>query len=382
MKNISNSDYYYNRWNKQREFILSSDSIDKETKENIKNALFFLEGELGKSFFKSFSLNHPLKRKILNSAEWQVLNLIEFVETLKILKEYDSNYPKLLAKLLSETSSDEAVAFVEIAKMYHKQNFQLSFLEEANKSKVRTPDIKVFDTENGFDFYIEVSELNESKALQKSGEINYFFVKEFHYKQPQFPFFGRQKTEILESDYEDIRKIIIDAKNKVLEHNQIVSYSDKRFEFVIVPNERADELEEVCSKSNGRLHDIDGLPIQLNETDRIIRGQIREKKAQIPEGSNGLLYIVINPVFFMIEDIIRSITKIEQSVSDSKNLIGVVLFTKIVADKEEVRQKAGKHFFSRRMVKNLCHELLFIHNSNCDVIISELTMEKIYKTFI
>jgi hypothetical protein len=157
-------------------------------------------------------------------------------------------------------------------------------------------------------------------------------LKEFHFVQPQFPYFGRQKTEISESAYNNIRKIIADAKNKVLLNNEIVNYSDKRFEFVIVPDANGEELKEACSQLH--LHDIDGLPIQFNDTDRIIRDKIRDKKTQIPERTNGILYIKVNPVFFMIEDLETSISKIETSMIESKNLLGVVIHARVVDSRE------------------------------------------------
>jgi hypothetical protein len=176
MKDIFASDHDFNKWSKQKEFITSANDIEEETKQKLESEITFLHEELGKSFFKAFSHNHPIKKKFSNKATWQIHDLIEFSDALQILKASDSNYSKLLQKLLSEKRSQiEGEPFVEIAMMYCKEEFQISFVEESNILGVRTPDLKISDPESSDSFYVEVTILNDSHALNDSFKINYFF---------------------------------------------------------------------------------------------------------------------------------------------------------------------------------------------------------------
>lgn len=383
MQNIFVSENDHFKWSKQREYILFLETIDDETREKAINSLYFLEQELGRNFLKAYSVNHPLRQKVSEKAKWQIEELIGFTDTLKTLKESDSNYDKLLSKLLSHSDvSTEAVTFVEIARMYSKERFKVSFIEEdkGKNTNKKTPDIQIINETNGEVFYIELTTLGKAD-LQKKISKNYeFFHNEFNYVIPQFSFYGKQKEMIEDEEYTDIKLIIDEAKKRVNQNNQIIYYSDSRFNFLLAPKNETENFNEICKLNNIRPIHFDSLPHDFDETNRINSRLIKAK--QIPQEYNGLLYISVTPLYFMSSDMQTAIDRLAANITKYQNLIGIVLYTKIVNAGETVAIPLGKHFFSQKTIENLTYASLFISNSNCKILVSDETIGKIYKTLV
>ncbi len=379
MKNIFHSERDHYKWSKQREYITHLDNLDDNTRSKAIEALIFLEKELGDHFLKIHSINHPMRFMVSNKTNFQIRDLIEFVDTLQILKATDSNYKKLIKKLLSEEmSKTEGIPFVEIARMYIRENLKVSFIDEDAKNGNKTPDLEVINPENGDKFYVEITKLDRSDMEKQISENYNFFHNEFNRVQPLLPFYGEQRLIINKEKYPEIKKTIERIKNKVENNGQIVYYADSDFCCLLAPSGENNNFNEICEKNNMRAIHFDGLPIDIDETNRI-NNKISKAK-QIPENKNGLLYISVSPLYFMITDSSIAIERLEANIAKYKNLLGIILFSKIVDSREEENIKIGNHMFSRRTVENLCYESLLIYNSKCDVLLSEETIQKIYKS--
>lgn len=376
---ISNNSENYNHWEFQKRYLSQIDGIDNQIRCDLINALDILKTEFGNSFLKRCSYNHPIKQKVTNWAKWQILEVIQFANVLQFLKSSESNYEILIPKLLSERNSKiEGVPFVEIVHTYIKEHFSVWFLEEEETS--RTPDIKIKNPENGDVFYLEVTTLDYSKERRGQRKDYDFFHREFHHVSPQSSFCGRQILPLLEEDLTEIKMIIADAKNKVKHNQQIVLYSDKRFNFIIAPTTYDDEFEKICAYENIRINDIDGLPLKFNFVNQI-RHKIESKLTQLPPNSTGMIYINVSPIFFMVTDLLNAIPRIEASMSASKEITGIVIYSKIVDTRKDTLINFGEHIFARRILENYCYESLFVFNKSCQLTISEETIKKIFKTF-
>ena len=78
MQNIFIIENDHFKWSKQREYILSLETINDAIRENAIDSLYFLEQELGRNFLKTYSVNHPLRQKISEKTKWQIEELIGF----------------------------------------------------------------------------------------------------------------------------------------------------------------------------------------------------------------------------------------------------------------------------------------------------------------
>lgn len=377
-KVFQNAEDHY-KWDKQKEYATIADGLDENTRKNYYNALVILEKVLGKDFLKSSHPNNPVSQMVIQKTEFQIYELIEFANTLKALELTDINFSELQKKLLPrDKSKQEGVPFVDIAQSYINENFKVSFPIENNIDK--SPDIKIINPDNSDTIFIEVSSLNENQERKLIRDNHYFFHKNFHYLPPQNSFIGRQKRIISESEYQEISEIIARAKKKVDEQEQIVYYSDNRFNFLLIPKKYKNELDKIIEKESLRLNNIDGLPVNFNLTNQII-SKIKKEANQIPTGFNGLLYFPVSPLYFITTDIRSIIAYIEEYIAKYKNIIGIVIFSKIVDNNQEVLIKIDKHIYRRRTIKNLSSESLYINNQNAELYISDETLKKISKTF-
>lgn len=380
MRKIFINDRDHFKWSKQKEYISHLKTIDENTKIKAINALSFLELEFGAQFLKTTSINHPVRQMISNKTAYQIKDLIEFGDTLKILKKEDSNYRRLIEKLVNKNDAQtEGISLVNVARMFLKEELKISFIDE--QKNARTPDVKVTNPNNKDVFYIEITKLNDSDNQKEISENYNFFHKHFNNIQPLFSFFGKQFKSVNKDEYPEISKIIEDAKKKVKENNQIIYYSDHRFNFLLAPPSHDTDFNEICERNNIESIHFNGLPIDVDETSRI-NNKIG-KANQIPENQNGLLFISISPIYFLTTDLIAAIERLEANIAKYKNLLGIILFSEIVAPKEPTQKKLGNnHFFSRKTIENLCRESLFILNNNCDIKLSEETLVKIYKALL
>lgn len=373
--------YDHKKWEKQKEYASLMEGIEETLREKFISALDFLEKEFGKGFLKTSHVNHPLRQVISGKAEWQIEELIAFATTIQKLKVSQSNYPKLKSKLLSlEKAKLEGMPFVEIAECYLKENFRVNFLEETNKEKI--PDIEIINPENDDRFFIEVSMVKESDK-RKFIHLNYdFLFRQFHFLPPKYPSTGKQKTFIAIEDYPEIKQIIWNAKKQDEETQQMFSYSDERLEFTLAPVEMIEELDKICEQNGTRRNDITGLPLNFDETERVISKLSSKKGKQIPQDSNGIIYFPVTPLFFMSTDLTGSVSRLEDYITKFTNILGIVLYSEALHSQAEQFIEAGKHFFSRKMFGGvLCRELLFVYNNNCELMIKKETMKKIYSTF-
>jgi hypothetical protein len=376
MKNIFINERDHFKWGKQKEYISHLDTIDENTKNKAINALSFLELEFGAQFLKTTSVNHPIRQMISNKTAYQIKDLIEFTDTLQILKKEDNNYNRLIQKLLSQKEAKtEGISLVNVARMLLKEGLIISFIDEIKNSK--SPDVKVVNPNNKDIFYIEITKLNYSDNQNEISDNYNFFHKQFNDIQPLFSFYGKQLKSIDKEEYPKISKIIADAKKKVKENNQIINYSDHRFYFLLAPPDLDKDFNEICERNNIQSIHFDGLPIDVDETSRI-NNKIG-KANQIPVDQNGLLFIAISPIYFLTTDLIAAIERLEANIVKYKNLLGIILFSEIVASKESAQVRMGNHYFSRKTIENLCRESLFIFNKGCNSKLSDETIEKIYK---
>lgn len=376
----------HDKWSKQWEYALVREDIDDITRKQFKDALMVLEDILGKHFLKASHPHNPVRLMITEKTLFCVHETIQFATTLKALQQADFDLVELRRVLGSKIDARrEGIPFVKIANAYSQQGFEVSFpvppSRQGSAKKEKSPDIKVFDPETGEVFFIEVTTLNDGKDRIKEKDNSYFFHSQFHYIPPQHSFVGKQHISVTKEEYPEIEKIIANAKQVVVETQELVHYSDSRFSFILVSKDQEEWLKEFCRENNLRFNTIDGLPVNFDETKKIIR-KIDDEVSQIPSNHNGLIYFPVSPIFLMFVNPENIISSVENHIKRFKNILGVVIYSKIIQnDKEESVEYYGRHIFRTTTIINLCTQSLYIHNNEADIYISQKTLDKINKTF-
>lgn len=372
---------YHNMWDKQIKYAELRTDIPEEIRKEWVFALKFLCEEFGKGFLKSCKSGHPIQNRINNKALWQINELIEFVKILKKFKSLNCNYFVLKDKLLPfEKCIQEGIPFIDIAKSFLDLGFELQFIEEIQGQK--NADILINNDISNDKIYIEVSKLENSKE-QSIIHMNSYKIFEVLHSCPFVLYYCKQLKIIPIEDLNRVVSDIFKIKNKAYNNNDLLFYNNEYIELIVAHDSKKEEIERYCNENNSKLSDFIGLPLNFKEVYRIVKTRRIEKEAkQIPKNDTGLIYIPINPLFFMATDLNEAIDILEPQMTPFKNLFGVVIYSKIMETVEYSEQLYNGHFYSRKMINdNIARDLFFIRNKEYYQNVSDITIKKIYESF-
>jgi hypothetical protein len=371
------------KWEKHIEFARTTTDVSEDKRQQWINSLEFLRDELGKGFLKSCGRDHPFYQKVSNKAPWQISELIRLADTLKILKQGNTNYTKLKKKLhASAKYKQEGTHFIDIASDFTRCDFKVSFLDEVAGRK--SPDIELYNPDNHDKVFIEVSRLNTSEERDILSANYHILIEELLNREPFVAFSGVQLKVITKEEMPGVISTIQALKIKAVIDNQFEFHEDTWLSLAVVPYSKVKELEEWCTINN-REANIRGMPLDFNEAKRIIRNKkIKEKAKQLPKEHMGLIYIPVDPMYFMarIAYLDEDIESLEEEMAQIPNLIGVVLYAHIIDPVPEEKYLGNKHLFSRKMLNDaLLRNLLFVYNHSSQMTIKQESLDKIYNSF-
>ena len=369
----------HHKWEKQIEFTSINTEIEDDIRTELVESLKFLNGALGNGFLKT-DVSHPFRQSITNKAKWQAQYLIGFVKTLQTLKSYESNYDKVILKLLSPGRSImEDIPFVETASSFLKQGFDVYFPDENKISK--SPDIEIINTNNGDKVLLEFSKLWDSDEKERASKNYHILHGIFNFSFPRIPFSARQLKYISDDEMTLLERKIIECKLLAEKEQRRIEYSDQYIQFIFFPIEQFEDFEKWCEEDKNRRKDLLGVPLNFDDTKRVINKISKEVK-QIGSEINGIIYLLMNPLYFMTTDLAQAISAIEKAISRYENLLGVVLYANIIDPIEEQEYFDGKNFYSLKMMNEVSlRHLLFVYNDKCKMTIGKETMNKLYESF-
>ena len=372
----------HGKWDKQIEFLTESETIPSQMKKDLVEAYSFLRKELGEDFLKNaWGKNHPvhfyLSNKVIDSLEWT----LKLEYTLRFFKATDPKYPSLIDKLKSVTlSSHEGIPFVDISYTFIKQGLEVRV--EPNTDSTKKPDMEVFDRENNVRFFIEVSTLNESDERRKISDNYHILFNKLHFSAPCLPFSCFQKKYLDETElkitFEEIQQLNENSNSQ----ESFLTLINDRIELAVAHEKNEAALTQWCNENGQRSLDLEGLPLNFDESSRISRNKIQREAKQIPAGFPGIIYIPISPLYFWVADLNMAIALFEGPLAVTKNILGIVLYSYIGTTAGEISHHESNHFFGRKMVgERTCRDLFFVFNRNCEYEINPQTMDKIYRSF-
>lgn len=376
----------HERWDKHIEYVLSLNTISEAVKDEWIRAAEFLQQEFGRTFLqlRKDGEIHPLHAKISNKAPWQIHEVISFAKTLRTIKESScSNHTKIKSKLESPNKFVfEGFPFLQIAESFLNEGMEILFLEESKNSK--SPDIEVRNAINSDNFFVEVSILNAGEARDLYETSYYLLRRAFQLGSFGFPVTAKQKDVFSEESLDRLVEVIARTKKQVININHPVSYSDEIVEFTLFPNDQHDEMVKYADSLGRRPNDIEGLALKSDEVDRLIGGgKIKDKARQIPNSTNGIIYIPVDSLFFY-SNLLWALDRLGEYLLRFPNLIGVVLFSHALdpgADEFIDIEYKGHHYYNKTFNNVLSRKSLFICNHKCNMVIAPETLNQIHNSF-
>ena len=367
-------------WDKHIKFAGSWTECEEDKRRKWVKALEFLKQEFGKGFLKSSHRNHPLNRRITEKAQWRTTEIITIAETLNHLKNSNGNYLKLLEKIKPFDSCEaEGIPFLEIVQMYLKVGMQVYFPEEI-KTKV-TPDIRITCPISQDSFYIEVSKLDDD-IKRNSIRKNYRQLENvFEFEGIQLPYSCAQLRYITEKEMDEVINKIKAARQAALNGHEIVFYIDDKIRLAIAHPAKYDQLINWIETNDFR-KGLHGAPLNFDDTYRLANNKLLKEARQIPDTASGLVYILCNPLYFWQINEMSAFKEFEQKLKRLPNILGLVVYAQVIDDSEPFTQIDDGNIQSIKKINEVVSRyLFFVRNKNYKGLLSETTIQKIYRSF-
>jgi hypothetical protein len=333
-------------------------------------AYSFLRKEFGERFLNQPVRGHGFNEKLFNRAPWQLEELVSIVATMKRLKDQDSNYDHLISKLKSrDKSRAEGLPILEISRMILESGFLIKIEPDIHSHK--KPDLEIINPVNGDILYGELTVLNDSDDRNRKREDFDFLFESIEMVGPPIHYACRQKKFIDQSNRDSLFKFIQDCKKKVNAANSFEIFENEFFEVGFAAESKVQQLQDWIEKEELTLDKVLGLEFNYNESKRIVNNKIREKAGQIPEGSNGVLFIRINPMFFMEHWELDLIPRAHRELRKYPNVIGMVVYSLIGVHQETGIFPYQSAFLSVKQVTQLSSRFtLYVINETADLKVS------------
>lgn len=369
-------------WENHIEFIKRHPEMDDAMKSELIAAFLFFKKEFGNDLIKNqYFNNHPIVSAIQSKAPWLLKWLINLHSSLEFYKETSCNYERILPKLLSATyCTREGIPFIAIADNCRSAGFNIVFEPDVTTNK--RPDIEITDVASGEKIYVEVSMQNRSDMRSNNWNVYHTLITQFAFVPPALPFAGKMFQNFSFEQLSGLFPEIHSKKQAAFQNEFIVSFKNELVEFFVSHPNRFSELQALAEEKNYRINDIMSLPLKIDEFERIRSNKLKEEAKQIPQGTYGIIYFIIEPTYRLGYDPMEDILRIQEKLQEFPNIIGVSIQSDWLFNGDEVFIYEADILLCRKMIFNALHrETFFVINRKAASFISSEMFSKIIETF-
>ena len=353
--------------------IDSLEALSQIEKEKSKKALIEIKKILGNSITSLAGQKHPITRYVFgpNNAPWTWKWLIDLVEAVQLVSN-QINGLKIVNKLKNESTFDEALFHIYIAKCITDGEFNIEFLKEDNKNKIA--DWKITDFATKDELLVELTEL---MFESEKGKDIWFTVRQIderirkNCKPARLFYRGRLLQNIPKPTLQDLlNKIDSTAKEarkngfaELVQNNTIslgIATNDKKPQLKLWAIQKyvLDRIEAdlECSDSSFR-----GPAYPIDEVKRII-SKIKKKKDEFNRETLNAIVIRADRLFLpaYIEECINKLEKFLYR----HNYLGILIVVGGHLGGKEINDRKEKngHLYLIRSIDLITKEILILTN--------------------
>lgn len=288
-------------------------------------ALQFMQKEFGKEFLIKSRKDHPVDHLLGMGSESEVRYFLRWIEAYKRLKTTAKYFPSLRGKLISNTKcKSEGMPFMDIALRYGNNGFHVDFPPE--KANQKNPDILLTHESTGDQLYIEVSRIGSTEQHNK--EFKQYV--DLHDAIDRIGYYllcwGHLKQYMNETAYAQIIEKVTKLKQECWDKQTFTWFENENIILGFSTDSSFHELK-AWAKQRDISEGFNGLRVDVNETDRILRQKRIEQEArQIPNNASGLIYFPVQAIFLLFTSPLEIIEKLGPELFARPNILGVVLY--------------------------------------------------------
>jgi len=383
-ENILKKPEDYRDWGKLSQHCEVMEGLTEVEKEKAKRVFLFLKQELGEDFLDSaFNVAHPIAHYVFNLAPWTRRWFTWFAEALKELKDHQ-NYKSLLNRLKDKDKFAEALSVLEPSYKFAKAGFELHFDPEISiESKRKIPDLKITNSENEEDLFVEVSIQKESMVQKEAGKTLQEISKPLLSSIPFMYHSGKVYKTLSEKHLEDIVEKVQQLVKRVREENAFNELVEEGVVKIgLAPKSDIGMLEKWAKDRGLKVGEFFGPSYNVDGILRM-KGKIKEEQKQLPHNHANVIIIKDNTLFFHMYDPRKAINELEEEVYKYPHLLIVIISGGYMGTGEPSTIMEDQHFFFKKVRADIfsVDEHILLLNKYRNPGISPSTISKIYTAF-
>ena len=359
------------------------DGLTEVEKVQSKKSFNYLRTILGESFINHESRgNDELIQYLTNNTDWNRRYLIDFTNFL-ISIEKQMKFPNLISNL--KTKPSETLCEIKLMNKFQKSGFNVEVYPNLNiGTKIKEADFKLINPQNNEILLVEVSISNQSYRLQKADAI-FNKISQTIYTAPNsfhisfaFLLHTNIATKLLDQYLQKIEEMVKRVTNaSSFEKIEI----ENHFKLGISSDSKQVDYLEWCKKNKIEPNTMREDFIDDNQIARI-EVKIKDEMKQLPKDNMSLLIIQNDFIFYSSQNLKKTITDLQQILFEKTNIIALIITSNItMAFGENSTMEYQDNFFIQDNRTGFGGWYLIIWNHFCDYEISEITKEKIIRTF-
>ncbi|NJO24485.1 MAG: hypothetical protein HC867_00010 [Bacteroidia bacterium] len=352
---------FHQKWDKHIEYASRCSYATPDYRLDWVQALGFARQELGEFFLKVCGKNHPLLNILVSKGDWQTDELISITKLLGRLKAADSEYEKLRLKLIPETDCmTEGKPFLDVLQMLYSAGFNGKLVKESKFEK--SPDIEFVNMDNKEKLFAEVSKLREGDDRELINDNYWRFFNLMESQGNYLPYSLAQLRSLDSIEMEKCLEITRNCRDKAMKEETIIFHHDEMIRLAISHIDKYEELMKWIEKNDYR-KGLLGAPLNFDDTYRLSNNKMNKEAKQLPKDSPGLVYIPVNPIYFMVFNLEEAIKLFAIRMRKYPNLYGTVVYSTILDGVESEPLYIDGHFYGIQKPNKAVSKCLFLQKS-------------------
>jgi hypothetical protein len=249
--------------------------------------------------------------------------------------------------------------------------------------RIKKPDIKITNPENGEVIYVEVSIQGENYITKEASMVNSRIHDQLWKHFPKLNYSGKILKSLSENHLESVLLKLNRVIEKVLKENSFYELKiEGIIEIGIGPSHDTELLEQWSKKHGLKAGEFLGPKVSTNELQRL-RGKIDTEQKQLPNEFPGIVIINNNNLYLGSQVIDMVISELEEYVYRFPHLLFSIIYADyFCGSRESLIKVKDQHFYVVKPTDHLhTEEDIVLFNQFCKHKISPSTIAKVYNAF-